>query len=176
MLTTLQGVDESIDVDFNVPQHVGSGLRPGDKVEVSSGIEKPIPAEIIALDSRVDANTRNVMVRARVNSARDVPPPGASVRVRIPTGPMITAVSVPVSALRKGPGGDHVFVIEADKDGKPRAHPRMVETGAMLGDEVLIVTGLKAGEQVGAAGSFKLREGVLVAIATNANPAAAGMN
>jgi membrane fusion protein (multidrug efflux system) len=35
----------------------------------------------------------------------------------------------------------------------------------MLGDEVLILSGVKAGEQVAASGSFKLREGVQVAIA-----------
>jgi len=59
-----------------------------------------------------------------------------------------------------------VFVIAADKDGKPRAHPRPVESGTVLGDEVLIYSGLSVGEQVAASGSFKLREGVLVTIAS----------
>ena len=35
----------------------------------------------------------------------------------------------------------------------------------MLGDEIVILAGLSAGEQVAASGSFKLREGVLVAVA-----------
>ena len=48
----------------------------------------------------------------------------------------------------------------------------MVTTGSMLGDEVLILSGLKAGEQVGASGSFKLRDGVLVALATNTTASA----
>jgi membrane fusion protein (multidrug efflux system) len=34
----------------------------------------------------------------------------------------------------------------------------------MLGDDVVIFSGLSAGERVAASGSFKLREGVLVAI------------
>jgi membrane fusion protein (multidrug efflux system) len=34
----------------------------------------------------------------------------------------------------------------------------------VLSDEVLILAGLQAGEQVAASGSFKLREGALVAI------------
>src|SRR3989442_1022952 len=82
------------------------------------------------------------------------------------------AVAVPVSALRKGPGGDHVFVIAPDKDGKTRARVRPVESGAMLGDEVVILAGLSAGEQVAASGSFKLRDAVLVAISSG--PAAGG--
>jgi membrane fusion protein (multidrug efflux system) len=89
------------------------------------------------------------------------------VRVRVPAGPPRKAVAVPVSALRKGPGGDHVFVIAPDKDGKPRAHVRQVESGAVLGDEVLIHAGLSAGEQVATSGSFKLREAALVAIASD---------
>jgi membrane fusion protein (multidrug efflux system) len=35
----------------------------------------------------------------------------------------------------------------------------------MFGDEIVIHTGLAAGEQIAALGSFKLRDGVLVAIA-----------
>ena len=79
---------------------------------------------------------------------------------------------MPVSALRKGPGGDHVFVIAPDKDGKTRARVRPVESGAMLGDEIVILAGLSAGEQVAASGSFKLRDAVLVAISSG--PAAGG--
>ena len=66
-----------------------------------------------------------------------------------------------MSALRKGPGGDHVFVIAADKDGKTRAQLRPRGRGAVLGDEVVILDGLAAGEQVAASGSFKLRDAVL---------------
>jgi membrane fusion protein (multidrug efflux system) len=38
----------------------------------------------------------------------------------------------------------------------------------MLDDEIVIHTGLTAGEQIAALGSFKLRDGVLVAIAGSA--------
>jgi membrane fusion protein, multidrug efflux system len=70
-----------------------------------------------------------------------------------------------VSALRKGPGGDHVFVLATDSTDRTRAHVRSVRAGAVLGDEVMILDGLSAGEQVATSGSFKLREAVLVAIA-----------
>ncbi|MGH7710099.1 MAG: hypothetical protein ACREOG_02385, partial [Gemmatimonadaceae bacterium] len=59
------------------------------------------------------------------------------------------------------------------KDGKLRAHVRQVRSGAVIGDEVLIHTGLKAGEQVAASGSFKLREAVLVALAGAGQPTGA---
>ena len=165
-LTTLQGIDDAVHVDFTVAQQVAAGLRKGDSVDVSAaGQSSPIAAKIVAVDARIDPTTRNAMVRARIEGAANAPSPGASVRVRVPIGLPRKAVAVPVSAMRKGPGGDQVFVIELDKNGKTRAHVRQVESGAMLGDEVVIYAGLSAGERVAVSGSFKLREAALVAIA-----------
>ena len=165
-LTTLQGIDDAAHVDFTVTQQVAAGLREGDSVEVSaSGQSSSIVAKIVAVDARIDPLTRNAMVRARIEGAANASSPGSSVRVRVPIGSLRKAVAVPASAMRKGPGGDQVFVIEPDKNGKTRAHVRQVESGAMLGDEVVIYAGLSVGERVAVSGSFKLREAALVAIA-----------
>lgn len=165
LLTTLQGVDDAVHVDFTVAQQVAGGLREGDSVEVFVD-DRPaaIVAELVAIDARVDPTTRNAWVRAKISAVDDGPAPGAAVRVLVPTGPPRTVVAVPVSAVRKGPGGDHVFLITSDENGMPRAHVRGVESGAMVGDEILILRGLEAGEQVAATGSFKLREAVLVGV------------
>src|SRR6266508_4219174 len=149
-LTTLQGVETAAHVDFTVPQRVAAALREG---------------QTVAVVARVDPATRNALVRARI--AAHAPAPGASVRVEVPVGPPSRVVAIPVSALRKGPGGDHVFTISEDEHGQTRAHPRPVKSGAVLGDEVLIVEGLSAGEQVATSGSFKLRDGALVAVASD---------
>lgn len=165
-LTTLQGVGDAVHVDFTVAQQVAANLKEGDSVEVFvAGQAAPIAANILALDARVDPTTRNAMVRAKIDNLAQAPAPGASVRVHVPVGPPRKAIAIPVSALRKGPGGDQVFVIQPDEHGKTRARARQVESGAMLGDEVVIHAGLSANEMVAAAGSFKLRDGVLVAIA-----------
>jgi membrane fusion protein (multidrug efflux system) len=68
-----------------------------------------------------------------------------------------------VSALRKGPGGDHVFLIVPDSTGKTRAHVQPVRSGPVLDDEVVILSGVTPGQRVATSGSFKLREAVLVA-------------
>ena len=164
-LTTLQGVDDAAHVDFAVAQAVAAGLREGERVLVlTTGKTTPITATIVAIDARVDPTTRNAMVRARIDDAEQAPSPGASVRVAVPVGSGMSAVVVPVSALRKGPGGDHVFVLDADSSGRTRAHQRLVRSGPVLADQVVILDGLAAGEQVAVSGSFKLREGVLVAL------------
>jgi membrane fusion protein (multidrug efflux system) len=164
VLTTLQGIDEVAYVDFAVPQRVAAGLREGDSLQVLvTGKEAPLEGSIVAIDARVDPTTRNAMVRARIRDAAGGPSPGASVRVEVPDGPPRQAVVVPVSALRKGPAGDHVFVIQGEED-EQRAYQRAVLSGVVLADEVLILDGLAAGERVAASGSFKLREGALVAV------------
>lgn len=169
-LTTLQGVDEGAHVDFAVSQQVAAGLAAGDSVQVQAGDEAaPLEARIVAIDARVDPSTRNALVRARINGA--APAPGASVRIRLAVGGTRAAVAVPASALRKGPAGDHVFVLAADPHGQVRAQQRKVQVAALLGEEVVLESGLSAGERVAAAGSFKLRDAALVAVA---EPASAG--
>jgi membrane fusion protein (multidrug efflux system) len=161
-LTTLQGVDAAANVDFAVAQAVAAGLRPGEPITVFAAADpRPLTARVVAVDSRVDPTTRNATVRARIASR--APAPGASVRVAVPDGPTATAVAIPVSALRKGPGGDHVFVIASDSTGRTRAHLQPVQSGPVVDDDVLILSGLKPGERVATSGSFKLREAVLVA-------------
>jgi membrane fusion protein, multidrug efflux system len=163
-LTTLQGVDAVANVDFTAAQAVAAELRPGEPVEVFTAEDAhPMVARIIAVDARIDSVTRSAMVRARI--PHGAPAPGASVRVEVPAGPPAPVVSIPVSALRKGPGGDHVFLIETDSAGRSRAHLQPVQSGATVGDEVLILDGLRAGQRVATSGSFKLREAELVAVA-----------
>jgi len=167
VLTTLQGVDEVAHVDFAVAQRVGAGLEPGGRVAVFvDGDPEPLAGTIVAVDARVDPTTRNATARARIHDADRRPAPGASVRVEIPVGEARPAVAVPASALRRGPQGDHVFVVAADPEGNPRAQARPVEAGPSLGDRVVIHDGLAAGEQVATAGSFKLRDGSLLAVAS----------
>src|SRR5690606_32342676 len=168
LLTTLQGVDQDAHVDFAVEQRVARALAEGSVVEITGPAgSEVLRGTVTAVDARVDPDTRNATVRARVDGAGSVLAPGASVRVRVPTGPERVAVTVPVTAVRRGPARDHVLV---------RAQARRVAIGTVLGDAVVIREGIAAGEQVAASGSFKLRNAVLVAIDDRAlaSTAAAG--
>jgi membrane fusion protein (multidrug efflux system) len=167
LLTTLQGVDDSTYVDFTVAQQVAASLRAGDEVQIVTRQDStPVPAKIVAIDARVDRATRNASVRAEVVDANKLPVPGASVRVQVPTEQPRVAIAIPASAVRKGPEGDFVFVIETDEQGTSRARQRGVSIEAALGDVVIVQKGLAAGEQVAASGSFKLRDAALVAVTT----------
>ncbi len=172
VITSLQGVDDEAYVDFSVAQQVAAALPDNAAVNIFvAGAGSPIAGTVVATDARVDRDTRNAIVRARVDAA-EAPVPGSAVRVYVPNGAARLAVAVPVNALRKGPAGDHVFVISKDRQGQQRAYVRSVEAGALLGNEVLIESGVKPGEQVAASGSFKLRDAGLIAVASTTPPAA----
>ena len=164
-LTSLQGVDDSAYVDFAVAQQVAAGLRAGDKVQVLTA-QPPTPSSQRSWRRMHESIRRRATRRSarRSSDAKLAPPPGASVRVQVPAGVARLAVAIPASALRKGPGGDFVFVVAQDKDSKPRAQQRPVQVEALAGDEVVIRDGLVAGEQVATSGSFKLRDAVLVSV------------
>lgn len=164
-LTTLQGVEDEVHVDFAVAQDVAARIALGSSVEVRTAQGVASPARVVAVDAKVDPETRTALIRARLpRPSQDVQgfAPGASVRVLVPVGEANDAVVVPVSALRKGPDGDHVWVVATDPQGALRAQERKVVSGSSLGEVVTIASGLGAGERVAAAGSFKLREGLRV--------------
>src|SRR5438270_4116353 len=161
-LTTLQGVDAAANVDFTVAQAVAAELHAGEPVAVYAADDpRPITARIVAVDARVDPATRIALVRARIQS--QAPAPGASVRGEVPPGPSTTLGAIPVRGLRTRPARDHVFLIAADSAGHTRAHVQPVQSGPVLDDDVVILSGLTPGQQVATSGSFKLRESVRVA-------------
>ncbi len=162
-ITTLQGIADSVHVDFSVPQEIARQLQAGSSIDVIlTGAAEPVPAVIRAVDAQVDAATRNAVVRAALTGIEPLPRPGSSVRVRIPIAAERMVPAVPVSALRWGPDGNAVYVLEADAEGRLRSRQRRVESGTTVGGDVLILAGLEPGERVATVGSFKLREGALV--------------
>lgn len=161
VITTLQGVDEAVHIDFSVTQEAAATLAVGGDLQVTIG-DRVANAKIVAIDARVESATRNMWVRALLKGAQPLPAPGASVRVRVPVEALHDVVVVPVSALRRGPGGDYVFALEAGPDGSLRSKTRRVTTGAVLGDDIVIASGLATGDRVAAVGSFKLHENGLV--------------
>lgn len=165
LITSLQGIDDAVHVDFPVTQEVARHLSPGGTIDVIVAREHgAVPAKIVALDASVDESTRNTNVRAELRGIDPLPTPGSSVRISVPVEQQRDVVVVPVNALRRGPSGNSVFVLEKDDQGQLRSHVRRVQSGAVLGDVVVIESGVEPGEQVASDGSFKLREGAPVMV------------
>lgn len=176
-IATLQEVSDRIYIDFPVPQeHIGRvkmgmsvvGQREG--AGSGEGAAGTLRLEVVAMDSTASNATRNVRVRTIVDNREQQLRPGMFVKLRVPIEDARAYVVVPVTAVRRASFSDQVFVIrdvqEPGPDGKPapamRAEQRFVRLGPTIGDDVIVVEGLKEGEQIATSGSFKLREGALV--------------
>ncbi|MFN7587854.1 MAG: efflux RND transporter periplasmic adaptor subunit [Planctomycetota bacterium] len=167
-VTTLQGTEDAVHVDYAVTQDVAAHLAVGSSVEIVVTGQPPAQAKIVAMDARVDATTRNTSIRALLRGLSPMPQPGASVRVRTPIEAPVEVMVVPATALRRGADGDHVFAIVKNEQGALVADVRRVTSGASLGDVVVVKDGLKVGDRVAAAGSFKLIPGALIAVVDKA--------
>jgi membrane fusion protein, multidrug efflux system len=162
-IAMLQGVDSDAYVDFTLPQDLAAAIRPGVTVNLA-GSQIPggsASAEIVAEDASVDADNRAVRFRAIARGLGDRLRPGAFVDVVAVTAPPQPALLVPLTAVRRAPYGEHVFVLE-EEAGETRARQRVVQTGPVQGTDIVITDGLAEGELIAAAGSFKLRDGLLV--------------
>ncbi len=174
-LTTLESLSTDVDVDFRLPQEVTAQLTIGRKVRLSGGaLIEPLEATVTAIDARADEVSRNVRVRAEARGAGSQLKPGAFVDVVVDAGPPRSVLAVPLAAVRRAAYGDHVFLIGEPKQGDkgPRAQQRFVRTGPVVGQDIVIMSGIANGDRVATTGAFKLRDGVLVAIGKPSSAAA----
>jgi membrane fusion protein (multidrug efflux system) len=174
-LVTLQSISP-IYVNFGVPQQSAGQIPVGRQVRVTApdvgGVE--LTGRVTALDSIVDEATRNIQVQATLPNPDGKLRPGMFVQTEVVLGPSQSVVVVPASAINYAPYGDSVFIVAdmTGEDGKPYRGVRqqLVKVGPSRGDQVAIVTGIKAGEEVVTSGLFKLRNGAAVQINNAVRP------
>jgi membrane fusion protein (multidrug efflux system) len=163
LIGRLQGVDDDAYVDFSLPQDSAAAIRAGVTVTLSgAGMpEGSASAKVAAADDSVDSSSRAVRFRAVASGLGGTLRPGTFVDVTAVTSKPRETVMVPLTAVRRSPNGQHVFVV-AEEDGKLRARQRAVQTGPVQDDEIAIEKGLAVGETIATSGSFKLRDGILI--------------
>jgi membrane fusion protein (multidrug efflux system) len=129
---------------------------------------------VTALDSVVDEATRNVQVQATLSNPDGKLRPGMFVQVQLALGAARPVISLPASAISYAPYGDSVFVVTDLKD--PSGHTyrgvrqQFVKVEGSRGDQVAVISGLKAGDEVVSSGVFKLRNGAAVQVNNKVQP------
>lgn len=176
-IVTLQQLDP-IYVDFYAPQQSIAQLKVGQAAtaKVDTYPNRHFEGKILAINSLVDAATRNVLVRAEFANKDGFLLPGMFATVDIDTGAPQKYVTLPQTAVAYNSYGDIVYLVEdkgKDANGKPQlvARQTFVTTGATRGDQVAIVKGVKDGDTVVTAGQVKLRNGTPVLINNTVQPA-----
>ncbi len=171
----LQTLDP-IYVDFSVPQQEVGRLHLGDRLELAAeGLAgEGITGRVTAIDSVADVATRNVQVQATFDNPRAVLRSGMFVNVHVLVGSGRAMVSLPASSIKYAPYGDSVFVV-GDLEGKNGqtyrgVSEKIVKLGPSRGDQVAVLSGLEAGQEVVTSGVFKLRPGAAVRVDNSVQP------
>ena len=170
---------ESVDrvyVDFGVPQQQVASLRVGAEVTAASdsGAAATATGRITAINPVVDDATRNVQVQATFANPRGRLRSGMYVTVKVNLGSGSHVIALPASAINFAPYGNSVFIVEDLKgpDGKPYRGVRQqfVKLGPAQGDQVAVLEGVQAGQEVVSSGVFKLRTGAAVVVNNKVQP------
>lgn len=159
-ITTIDD-NESLEAYVEVPLARAPDLRPGLPVQLLDGDGKPVVTNPISfIAPRVDGATQSVLVKSLLKDAPPALRAQQFVKARIVWNTS-QGLTVPVVAVSRISGQYFCFVAEPQGDGLV-AKQRAVQVGEVLGDDYVIVGGLKAGERVIVTGIQKLGDGAPV--------------
>jgi membrane fusion protein, multidrug efflux system len=164
-------------VNFTLPSQIRSQISVGQRVNVTSDAfpGRNFVAKITTIEPQLSPDTRTIEVQATMPNPDDLLLPGMFVDAAIVLPPQPDTIVVPETAVEYTLYGDSVYVIHEDgKDAKGdpilKAVRTPVKTGARWDGKVAILSGLKPGERVVAAGQVKVQNGAQVAVTGSPPP------
>ena len=169
-LFNLEDIDP-IKADFRVSERYLSAVRPGQAIEI--GVDaypgRVFKGEVFAIDPRIDAAGRSVVIRARISNQEKLLRPGLFARVTLILELKPDALTIPEQALM--PRGEDQFVYRVI-DGKVKQ--TKVTIGTRRDGRVEIIEGLGKDDVVVTAGHQKIRDGGAVRVLDEARSGESG--
>lgn len=147
-------------VEFNVPERYAGVLKVGGNLSFTvEGDLSERKAQVYALDSRVDSETRTFKVRAYYNNSDGILVAGRYVNVALTTRQYERTLAVPSEAIVSEMGIDKVFLY---KNGV--ATPIEIKKGIRTEALVQVLSGLSIGDTVITSGTMQIRTGQKVTL------------
>ena len=158
-------------VEFTVPDVEASLIRSALSSDQKAGkapltvrlllddsTEYPESAKVTFVDNAVERESGTVRVRAVLRNQEAQLFPGQFVRARIDGVSLANVVAIPRRAVMSGPQGRFVWLVAAED----KAEMRPVQLGRGMGNNVLVTSGLAAGDRVIVDGVMKVQPGIQV--------------
>jgi membrane fusion protein, multidrug efflux system len=123
------------------------------RVVLDDGSEYALPGKLLFSDLSVDPTSGQVNLRAEIPNPQGALLPGLYVRVRLAQAEVDGGLMLPQQAVTRGATGDVAMVVDA----QGMVTPRPLKLGGALGNQWVVLSGLKAGEQVMVEGFQKLK-------------------
>jgi multidrug efflux system membrane fusion protein len=168
---------EPISVIFSLPEEqftelsaalakgpvTATALSRDDKQELDTGT-------VALIDNQIDQTTGTLRVKATLPNKQRHLWPGEFVNVRVLAQTRRQALTIPASALQRGPDGLFTYLVQADSTIKVAD----LTVGQQTGDVVVIEKGLQAGDKVVASNQYRLQPGARIRANGTASQAATG--
>ena len=170
---------DPIDVIFAVPEdaipsivrhpNFGAGL-PVTAYDRAGGAQIGV-GSLATIDNVVDTTTGTVKGKARFANPTAALFPNQFVNITVLVDTLKNQVIVPTTAIRHGPNGDFVWVLQADRK---TVKSVTVKTGPGTGETTSVASGLTVGQTVITDGGDRLRDGATVTLPRNTNRSGGG--
>ena len=142
-------------ITFSIPEKYASQMKVGNALSfTTAGSTEKFDAKIYAIEPEIEIATRTLKVRAIAQNPDGKLYPGTFANVALPLDHIKDALLVPTEALIPIQNGKKIFISENGK-----AKEIIVQTGSRTEKEILVLTGLKAGDTVLTSGVMTLKNG-----------------
>lgn len=151
----------------NVPVEQAAFMKIGQTAAVSTS-NAEVTGKVTVVSPAVNPNTTTVEVWIQAANPGEKLKPGTTVHVAVHTETIQNAVLVPVAALLSSDeGGQRVMVVGKDS----KARERQVDIGVRDADQVQILKGVSAGDEVVTVGGLGLEDKATVKVQSAKDPA-----
>jgi RND family efflux transporter MFP subunit len=163
--TVLTTIDENttLEVNVNVPVEQAPGLKNGLPIQIlsSDGTQQIASSAVNFISPHVDDQTQSVLVKGQVRNPDGQLRAMQYVRARV-VWTTRDGLVVPVTAVVRINGQFFAFVAE-DAGGKLTAKQRSIKVGPIIGENYVVLDGIKPGDRVVTSGTQKLADGAPIA-------------
>jgi membrane fusion protein, multidrug efflux system len=168
LLTRIVQIDP-LYVEFSVPESEASLIRanlapankltaPTAKLLLENGSEYPESAKVTFVDNAVEVSSGTVRVRAVVRNADAQLIPGQFIRAKVEGVTLSNIVSIPRKAVMSSAQGSFVWLVDAQQ----KVQFRPVQIGRSMGNNIIVTSGLAAGDRFVVEGVLKVQPGIQV--------------
>ncbi len=162
-----------IAIVFTLPEvslaEVRAAMRSGDVPVIAydqDGVKAIATGKLQVVDNQVDQATGTIRLKAIYENTDDALWPGQYTPVRVQVSLIRNAVTLPTTAIQRGPNGIFVWSLSSDD----RAAMKPVETGPTLDDVTVALKGVSEGDRIIASNFNRMQPNVKVR--TEARPVA----
>lgn len=149
-----------VKITFSVPEKYSANMKVNTKVRFTfAGSTKTYTATVYAIEPKIDAVTRTLQLRARASNEDGALLPGSFANIELPLTVIQDALLVPTEAVIPTQDGKKVFIAENGK-----AKEAKIETASRTNTDLLVLSGLKAGDTVLTTGVMSMKAGTAVKV------------